>query len=232
MSVPAVTVIIPTRDRWSMAARAAGCALEQLDVASEVIVVDDGSVERVPREGPLSDERVGVVRHSIPQGLGAARNRGVVEARTDWVAFLGETDLWGPEKLRSQLGAARETGAELVYCAAYLVDTDLRIRTVHRSTRVDALQPLRCNAISVAGSNLLAKREVMIRQGGFDETFHHFVDWDMSLRLTEDAIRMAAVDGPLVAYTPHAGSMGPSSPGQLVPEWRRFLRKHRALARR
>ena len=234
MSAPAVTVIIPTRDRWSMATRAARCALEQLDVPTEVIVVDDGSVERVPREGPLSDERVRVVRHSIPQGLGAARNRGVAEARTDWVAFLYDNDLWAPEKLRSQLRAARETGAEYVYCAAYLVDADFRVRTIHRPARAGALPrvPLNCNAIPAEGSSALAKRKVITRQGGFDETFHHLVDWDMFLRLTEDAVRMAALEDPLVAITRHAGDMAASSPRRLVPEWRRFLRKHRALARR
>jgi glycosyltransferase involved in cell wall biosynthesis len=234
MATPAVTVIIPTRDRWSLATRAARCALEQRDVPTEVIVVDDGSVERAPREGPLSDERVRVVRHSIPQGLGAARNRGVAEARTDWVAFLDDDDLWAPEKLRSQLRVARDTGAEFAYCAAYLVDADLRVRTLHRATRVEALQRalLEYNPIPAAGSNMLVKREVMTRHGGFDETFHHLADWDLSLRLTDDAICMAALDDPLVAYTQHAGNMGATSPQRLVPEWRRFIRKHRALARR
>ena len=234
MAIPAVTVVIPTRDRWPLAARAARCALEQRGVATEVIVVDDGSARVAPRVGPLADERVRVIRHSSSRGLGAARNRGAAEARADWVAFLDDDDLWAPHKLRAQLRAARETGAELVYCAAYQVDAELRVRRLRKAPRPKALPKalLRANSIPAVGSNILLTRELFERHGGFDESLDHLVDWDLTLRLSDDAIRMAAVDKPLVAYTQHAQNMGATSPRRVIPELRRLVRKHRALARR
>ncbi len=216
-----------------MAARAARCALEQRDVPTEVVIVDDGSAERAPSREPFSDERVRVVRHATARGLSGARNRGIAEARTEWVAFLDDDDLWAPEKLQSQLRAAREVDAEFAYCAAYQVDADLRVRARDRATPVGALPSalLDYNAVPAAGSNILVKREALVTHGGFDESLPHLCDWDLSLRLTDAAVRMAALDDPLIAYTQHEDNMG-SRARRLVPEWRRFLRKHRALARR
>ncbi|HZA57819.1 MAG TPA: glycosyltransferase, partial [Solirubrobacterales bacterium] len=216
-----------------MAARAVRCALEQRDVETEVVVVDDGSAERAPSRRPFLDERVRVVRHPTARGLSGARNRGVAEARTEWVAFLDDDDLWAPEKLHSQLRAAREMDAEFAYCGAYQVDADLRVRARRRATPVEALPIalLEYNAIPAGGSNILVKREVLVSHGVFDESLPHLCDWDLSLRLTDVAVRMAALDDPLIAYTQHEDNMGASA-RRLVPEWRRFLRKHRALARR
>ncbi len=44
-----VTVVIPTRNRWSLLSRRAlRGALLQEDIAHEVIVVDDGSTDETP----------------------------------------------------------------------------------------------------------------------------------------------------------------------------------------
>jgi glycosyltransferase involved in cell wall biosynthesis len=73
--------------------------LAQPEPPDEVIVVDDGStddtVEWLEREFG-SAVRVARQEHS---GVSAARRRGVLEARGDWIAFLDSDDEWAPGRM-------------------------------------------------------------------------------------------------------------------------------------
>ena len=76
-SRPDVTVVIPTRNRWTLLASAAlPAALGQEDVDVEVVVVDDGSSDETPeRLAELTDPRLRVVRHARVARRGAGAKR-------------------------------------------------------------------------------------------------------------------------------------------------------------
>src|SRR5436190_21061432 len=97
VDAPEVSVVIPTRDRWDLLRTTLGGALGQRRVSHEVIVVDDGSADETPtRLAEVSDPRLRTVRLGRSMGAAAARNRGLAEARGDWVAFLDDDDVWAP----------------------------------------------------------------------------------------------------------------------------------------
>src|SRR4029453_10807567 len=102
--MPTVSRVIPTRNRCKRLLRTLQSALSQRAVDFEIVVVDDGSqddtYETVTR---LDEPRVRVVRHESPKGESGARNRGIVDARGDWIAFLDDDDFWAPDKLSCQL---------------------------------------------------------------------------------------------------------------------------------
>jgi glycosyltransferase involved in cell wall biosynthesis len=110
LPVPGVSVVIPTHNRSDLLALTLRSALSQRDVAFEVIVVDDGSADETSEVvAGLGDPRVRLIRHDVSQGVSAARNRGIAEARAEWIAFLDDDDLWAPDKLSFQLTAASES---------------------------------------------------------------------------------------------------------------------------
>ena len=103
-SVP-VTAVIPAFNRELTIARAVRSAVEQIPAPQEVIVVDDGSIDRTAEVAAEAGARV--VKQSN-QGEGGARNAGLQAATSPYVAFLDSDDEWLPGHLAALFGAVSE----------------------------------------------------------------------------------------------------------------------------
>lgn len=112
-----ISAVVPAYDRESTVGRAIESALGQSSPPQEVIVVDDGSRDGTRDAIEAFGDRV----RAVPQenaGAGEARNRGVREARSEWVAFLDSDDYWMPHHLARMRHAIRQTaGAADLYFA-------------------------------------------------------------------------------------------------------------------
>src|SRR5881398_252144 len=88
---PAVSVVIPTKDRPAMAAAAVASAAAQTGVETEIVGVDDRSApEHRGRLRELVGERAAIVAHEHGLGVSRARNAGLERASAPWVAFLDD----------------------------------------------------------------------------------------------------------------------------------------------
>ena len=102
-----VSVIIPLYNKSQYIARTLDSVLAQTFQDYEVIVVNDGSTDDGPRiVRQYRDPRLRLVSQEN-RGLSGARNRGIAESRTDWVAFLDADDEWMPEVSRAHAGRDR-----------------------------------------------------------------------------------------------------------------------------
>jgi len=108
---PFISVVIPTFNRARQVQAALKSVLAQTYPEFEAIVVDDGSTdgtdESIKQIVRLQGGNGGQVRYFFQpnQGQSAARNKGIDEARGEWVAFLDSDDVWLPEKLEWQVRA-------------------------------------------------------------------------------------------------------------------------------
>jgi glycosyltransferase involved in cell wall biosynthesis len=208
-SVPSTTtVVIPTRDRRSLVRLAIVSVLRQRDANVEIIVVDDasrdGTAEMVEA---LGDPRVRVLRQPSPSGVSRARNRGIGEAKGEWIAFLDDDDLWAPNKLIAQLRSAGGSGRTWVYAGDVNVDHDLRILNAFRPpTPEQVMEALpRYNPVPTGASNVVIRSDALADAGPFDAGLRKTEDWDMWLRLARTG-PPAWVPRPLVAYRFHAAN--------------------------
>ena len=96
---PTITVAICTKDRVQQLERALTSVAPSLGAADELLVVDnasrDDAVERLLRQRFPSAK---YVREERP-GLGWARNRAIVEARSDVIAFCDDDCVMEPDTL-------------------------------------------------------------------------------------------------------------------------------------
>ena len=117
---PKVSVIIPTYNRAAKVRNAIASVLAQTFSDLEVIVVDDGSSDDT---GQILGESFGDrIRYyaQANQGVSVARNKGIAEARGEWIAFLDSDDLWEKDKLEWQFKALERFGPQ---CGACYTDT-------------------------------------------------------------------------------------------------------------
>lgn len=105
MSIPLVSVIVPSFNRAWCVCRTIDTALAQSHPRVEVVVVDDGSqdnTQEVIAQRYAGDPRVRYI-HQQNTGVAGARNTGLTAAQGDFLAFLDSDDLWLPWKLELQL---------------------------------------------------------------------------------------------------------------------------------
>jgi succinoglycan biosynthesis protein ExoU len=114
---PDVTVVVAAWQARDTVARAVASALDQTDVAVEVIVVDDCSTDgtaTAARAVAPGDARLRVFRQPKNLGPAAARNRALAAACAPWVTALDSDDFMEPGRLARLLAIAREERADLV----------------------------------------------------------------------------------------------------------------------
>ena len=97
--MPSYSVVIPLYNKERHIARAVRSALGQDTRPLEVIVVDDGSTDGSAEAVRSLDSPDVLLVSQENGGASAARNRGIREARGEFVAFLDADDEWKPHFL-------------------------------------------------------------------------------------------------------------------------------------
>ncbi|QDV82908.1 glycosyltransferase family 2 protein [Stieleria magnilauensis] len=97
-----VSVVIPCYNGEAFIEETIRSILAQTHQVDEILVIDDGSTDRSASLAEGLDTIVRVIRQAN-QGESIARNRGLDEARGEWVAFLDADDRWESTKLERQL---------------------------------------------------------------------------------------------------------------------------------
>ncbi len=199
--MPSVSVVITTHNRARLLPRAIESA-QNAGPDLEVIVVDDCSTDETP-DVCANIRRIRYVRLSSNQGLAAARNVGIAESRSEFIAFLDDDDLRLPGSLDKQLHALRADNA-FAFCYGQVLIGDAQ-----RQLPTGEIYPLDCprgdlfwdlleyNFIPMP--SVVARKSSLQRENGFNTTLHLIEDWDMWLRLSERSL-VAAIAEPVAVY--------------------------------
>jgi len=101
---PKVSVVIPVYNREGYIGDAIQSILSQTLQDFELIVVDDGSSDGTPEAVErVRDPRIRLVRNRENLGIPQTRNRGLEEARGEYVAWLDSDDMALPSRLQVQV---------------------------------------------------------------------------------------------------------------------------------
>jgi glycosyltransferase involved in cell wall biosynthesis len=100
MKSPRVTILMPALDARRLLAGNPGEHLAQTCGDFELLAIDDGSTDRTPDVlAACRDPRLRVLRNEKRLKLAGALNRGLDEARSEFVARMDADDLMRPDRL-------------------------------------------------------------------------------------------------------------------------------------
>jgi glycosyltransferase involved in cell wall biosynthesis len=115
---PLVSVVIPSYNHGRFIGKAVQSVLDQTYKNVEIIVVDNHSTDQTPTilNKIASPDLLKVVEINNDGVIAASRNKGIREARGEWIAFLDSDDVWMPDKLEKMLVLAKGESKYEVLC--------------------------------------------------------------------------------------------------------------------
>jgi len=195
---PKVSVIIPSYNTADLIAACLDSVFAQTYSDFEAIVVNDGSPDTPELERVLQPfmERIVYIKQENKRAAGA-RNHAIRQARGEFLAFLDSDDLWLPNHLALQMELfAQDPSLDLVYSNGMLVGGPAGDREFMEqcpsqgAATFDALIVERCQ---VSVSTVVARKQILIDAGLFDEKLPRCDDYDMWVR--------AAFHGAKIGYS-------------------------------
>lgn len=214
---PLVSVVVPAFNAEGTIAATLCSISAQTWTNLEILVVDDGSTDgtaAIAEAWCASEPRARLIRKANG-GVASARNRGIAEAKGEWIAPVDADDLWHAAKVERQVAAALKAPEPpgFVYCWSRFIDEAGRVTGSMEAHDWNgrALGLLLARNAVGNGSALLIRADAARAVGGYDESLH-----ERGVHGAEDALiqieiaarhPIACVPEYLVGYRVRAGAM-------------------------
>lgn len=200
-----ISVIIPTYNRVNYLRISVNSVIQQTYKNIEIIIVDDCSTDNTENIiNRVQDKRIRYLRNKENIGAGASRNRGIKEAKGEFIAFLDDDDEWLPKKLEKQMLLFNLLPDDygLVYCGHIIYDMNGDLIGRKKSQyRGNVLREI-LNGCILGGSTPLIRKTVFSKVGYNNSNLKSSIDWEMWIRIAEN-YKFDFVDEYLVKYIIH-----------------------------
>jgi len=184
--MPKVSIILPAYNEEERIARSINSVLNQTYKDFELIVVNNLSTDKTLEVlNTFSDSRIKVVNCET-QGIVPSLNFGLQKASGEIIARQDADDFWYPKKLESQISLLEEK-KDISICGTQIriLDSDLKLKNS------EFRYPIKDSAIkswlltgknSIAHPSVAFRREILLRTGGYDDSYPIAEDHHMWLR--------------------------------------------------
>jgi glycosyltransferase involved in cell wall biosynthesis len=188
-----VSVVIPAFNVSKFIEESVQSVLGQTYRPIEIIVVDDGSTDGTSSVLEKYSDTIKVVIQENA-GAGAARNRGILEATGEYVAFLDGDDVWFSAKLEKQIEVFKRNKdvclvsgkADCMDASGAAMDEDLNFRGDVYNRAMNFYEDLLFKGNPIWTSSVVVKKAALHTAGLFDESKKRSQDYDMWIRLAEN----------------------------------------------
>ncbi len=182
-----ISVIIPCYNSKEYIARAIESVLSQTYKDYEIILVDNNSTDNtynILLEYKTKYSNLVNIFKEYKKGAPAARNKGLQEAKGDWLQFLDSDDELLPGKLSSQMAIAANSKADIIVGECYMYKTannktEVKIRGIETSNVWKALLTSKLGSTTC---NLWRKKS-LLSAGGWNETKSSSQEYELMFRI-------------------------------------------------
>ena len=198
-NVADISIVIPTYNRCELLKRAINSVLDQTINVREIIIVDNGSTDNTYEMISSLFPEITYI-YEKRKGVSIARNVGIKNCRSTWIAFLDSDDAWEPQKLEKQLFFSNNSNKKyrLIHTNEiwYKNNKFQNQLKKHEKSGGDIFQKS-LQLCCISPSSVFIKKEVFDDYGFFDESLEVCEDYDMWIRITSKE-EVGFLDIPLV----------------------------------
>lgn len=221
-----ISVVIPAFNREGTIVKCLESVMNQTYPVMEVLVVDDGSTDNtrsIVADFPSDKVFLFCQNH---KGAQAARNKGIINAKGDYIAFLDSDDEWLPEMLEETVKCYMDRGE---HCVIY---SDCYVR---KEDRKSLWKLPDCEGNSYAAllqrpgpmfQSILVEKELLFEIGLLDEKVVAYQEWDTAIRLAQKA-EFVHIHKPLFIYCLHDGETISKDGAKDLLGYGQVIRNHR-----
>ena len=198
-AIEEISVIIPTYNRCDLLKRAINSVIKQTITPKEIIIVDNGSTDQTYQ---MVSSLFPEINYFIEKkrGVSAARNKGILESKSKWIAFLDSDDAWKPTKLEKQMeySVFNQDKYRIIHTDEtwYRNKKFLNQLKKHKKSGGNIFK----NSLQlccISPSSVVLKKQIFEEYGLFDENLEVCEDYDMWIRITSKE-EVGFLDSPLV----------------------------------
>jgi len=198
-AIEEISVIIPTYNRCDLLKRAINSVIKQTITPKEIIIVDNGSTDQTYQ---MVSSLFPEINYFIEKkrGVSAARNKGILESKSKWIAFLDSDDAWKPTKLEKQMeySVFNQDKYRIIHTDEtwYRNKKFLNQLKKHKKSGGNIFK----NSLQlccISPSSVVLKKQIFDDYGLFDENLEVCEDYDMWIRITSKE-EVGFLDSPLV----------------------------------
>jgi len=186
---PKVTVYIPTRNRGNLLDRAINSVASQSYRNIELIIVDDGSVDRTQMVIDAYRDKLDIISLVNEKSLGAcvSRNKAIHIASGYFVTGLDDDDFFSdPNRIMKFVEAWKARPAEnSAFFDSFRVITPKGF--VERQLPA-VVKEVDLRSANMIGNQVFARKAAYIKAGLFDPEMPAWQDWDLWRRMSEQGV--------------------------------------------
>lgn len=216
-----VSIIIPVFNGEKFISHAIKSILNQTYKNIEIIVIDDGSIDKTA-DIVKDFDKIRYI-HQNNKGPAASRNLGMALSRGEYIAFLDADDLYEPEKIQKQIQILEKyKEIDVVYTDMKLVDENLQfIKYINSDYIIEYgksfLAMLLFRQIVPIPHSIMIRRKCYDEGIKYDERLIHAEDYEFIIRLAEKH-KFKYLQEPLYIYRRHEGNLTNKHESQVKSE--------------
>ena len=136
--MPKISVIIPAYNVEKYIEKTLKSLKDQTFKDFEAIIINDGSTdntEKIIKEVLQGTKFQWKLINQENQGVSAARNRGIIDSKGEYICFLDADDYYHPSFLEKMYNKAKENNYDVVFCNYARVNEKGKIISIHKQPK-------------------------------------------------------------------------------------------------
>jgi len=186
--VPVVSVVMPVYNAERFLRQAVDSILAQTYRDFELLVINDGSSDSsLEILHSYSDPRLRLISNETNKGLIAALNRGIDEARGEYIARMDADDISHPKRLERQVEFLK-CNSTIAMVGTWINIVDREGRTLDKMEYPSENKGIQENLLEnacFAHPSVMFRKICVVSVGGYRVIAKHAEDYDLWLRLSE-----------------------------------------------